>query len=227
MIQTLKPNQKILVFGLGYDSYMWYLLAQSRCCTIYFVEDLPEYIEMNPQIPTSLIIPISYNKTTVKDSLQLFTEPEERQIRKRYERVVGCPPPEIACLGLFDVILVDGPRGNTDSAPGRFIPIYWAATKVAAPNAIIYIDDAERLLESNLIQLYFANKPSLILDSGEGSGVDRRHRRYTKCCRVSMGSVRPPSSSMVHLRRSPAIHKPAKVGQRRQTTENLHSNIAN
>ena len=58
----------MLVFGLGYDSRMWYNGNKNT----YFVEDNNEYIQLNHNyIPKENIIRYNYQNITVEKSFQM------------------------------------------------------------------------------------------------------------------------------------------------------------
>ena len=122
-----KSNTKMLVFGLGYDSKMWY---ESTNKNTFFVENKQEYIQLNiKNIPLNNIIKYDYKTTCgsinklTNDEIQKFIIPEE-----------------IAKEGPFDIIIVDGPEGFASNKPGRLIPCYWS-TLLSKPGSIVYVDD--------------------------------------------------------------------------------------
>ena len=58
IFKNIKPNTKMLVFGLGYDSKMWY---EGNNKNTFFVENKDEYIELNKNdIPENNIIKYDY-----------------------------------------------------------------------------------------------------------------------------------------------------------------------
>ena len=61
-------NKKMLVFGLGYDSRLWYNLTNKNT---FFVEDNKEYIEMNKDISDDKIIQYGYEGITVESSFNI------------------------------------------------------------------------------------------------------------------------------------------------------------
>ena len=65
---NIKPNNKMLVFGLGYDSKMWY---EGNNKNTFFIENKDEYIQLNiKNIPSENIIKYDY-KTTCSTSTKL------------------------------------------------------------------------------------------------------------------------------------------------------------
>ena len=139
---NITPTTKMLVFGLGYDSKMWYLGNNKNT---FFVENKQEYINLNKNdIAASNIIKYDY-KTTCETSTKLSDE-EIQQFEI---------PKELRDLAPFDIILIDGPEGYNIYTPGRLLPCYWA-TQLATLGTLIYVDDSVRPLEDYCIKKYFS-----------------------------------------------------------------------
>jgi hypothetical protein len=155
VFKNIKEDSKMLVFGLGYDSKMWYEGCNKN---VFFVENNDKYIELNiKKIPLDNIIKYDY-KTTCASSEHL-TDNE----------ITGfIIPQKIEERGPYDIIIIDGPEGYTPEKPGRLIPIYWA-TKLTKPGTLIYIDDSKRPLENRCIQKYFADYEKTYFDEREGT----------------------------------------------------------
>lgn len=137
-------NKKMLVFGLGYDSELWYNLTNKNT---FFVEDNKYYIDLNNSINKNNIIYHDYKNISVKTSLNLTLN----QI-KNFEI-----PKKLLELAPFDIILIDGPTGFNEKCPGRLLPIYWSKEYLSNDKTIIYIDDASRHLEKKCINSFFIN----------------------------------------------------------------------
>jgi len=138
---NITPDTKMLVFGLGYDSKMWY---EGTNKNTYFVEDKEQYIQLNiNDIPLTNIIKYEYETTcgasmTLPDSeLKKFNVPEK-----------------LLDLAPFDIILVDGPEGWSLDKPGRLIPCYWASL-LSKKGTIVYVDDSSRVAEDCFIRKFF------------------------------------------------------------------------
>jgi hypothetical protein len=144
VFSNFKNDTKMLVFGLGYDSKMWY---EGNNKNTYFVENKKEYIDLNiNDIPIENIIEYNYD-TLVETSLDLT----DKDIIK-YE-----VNNKLIFLAPFDIIIIDGPEGYDNTRPGRLIPCYWS-TLLSKAGTIIYIDDANRKLENYCIDKFFSNK---------------------------------------------------------------------
>ena len=147
IFSNFTSNTKMLVFGLGYDSKMWYNGNKNT----YFIENNDEYINMNiNDIPKNNIIKYEY-KINVKDSFQMSDDDLKKYII----------PEKIKKLGLFDIIIIDGPEGWDENKPGRLIPYYWAS-KLSKKGTIIYGDDSSRKLEKYCINKFFKNKEKIL-----------------------------------------------------------------
>ena len=136
----ITPNTKMLVFGLGYDSKMWY---EGNNKNTFFIENNDKYITLNSDIHSDNIIKYDY-KTSCSSSMEL-TDDEIKEFTIP-EKIMNEAP--------FDIIIIDGPEGWSPKTPGRLIPCYWSKI-ISKPGTIIYIDDANRKLENFCIQKYF------------------------------------------------------------------------
>lgn len=143
VFSEIKPNTKMLVFGLGFDSKMWYNGTNQNT---FFVEDNEAYIRLNTNdIPETNIVHYRYNITCASSfrlsdtTIHTYTIPEK-----------------IAKQAPFDIIIIDGPTGYSLNRPGRLIPCYWS-TILSKPGTIIYVDDTNRPLEDFCIKKYFYN----------------------------------------------------------------------
>ena len=145
-INQIAPNcigKKMLVFGLGHDSNLWYNLTN---CNTFFVEDKKEYIDLNKKINDSKIVHYTYrDKTKVKNSFTISME-----ALKAFK-----VPDVLLKEAPFDVILIDGPEGWNDECPGRILPIFWSKTVLSKKGTIVYVDDCNRPLEKHCINQYF------------------------------------------------------------------------
>jgi hypothetical protein len=140
----IKENTKMLVFGLGYDSKMWYEGNKNT----FFVENKEKYIQMNiNNIPANNIIQYDY-KTTCSSSITL----SDKEIH------TFIIPEKLLKEGPFDIIIIDGPEGYSPLTPGRLIPCFWS-TLLSKKGTLIYIDDATRQLETFCIEKFFSNYP--------------------------------------------------------------------
>jgi hypothetical protein len=144
IFSNFKKDTKLLVFGLGYDSKMWY---EGNNKNTYFVENKKEYIDLNiKNIPIDNIIQYNYD-ITVESSFKLTdNDIMKYKINNKLKE-----------LAPFDIIIIDGPEGYSNTKPGRLIPCYWS-TLLSKQGTIVYIDDANRKLENYCINKFFLNK---------------------------------------------------------------------
>jgi hypothetical protein len=127
-----KPN--VLVFGCGNDTALW--CAMNENGYVLFLENNAGWLERTRQrFPHAKIEPIAYGDTTVATSLPISED-----------KLAAVPVPEAVRRCVWDVILVDSPRGYKPHDPGRSLSIYWTS-QVAGPRTQIFIDDYDRLLE--------------------------------------------------------------------------------
>ena len=154
VFSNFTSNTKMLVFGLGYDSKMWYNGNKNT----YFIENKDEYINLNiKDIPRSNIIKYEYKNINVKNSLKM----SDNDIKKYLI------PEEIKNVGPFDIIIVDGPEGFRPEKPGRLIPYYWAS-QLSKKGTIIYGDDSSRKLENYCINKFFKDKEKILFKERHG-----------------------------------------------------------
>ncbi len=141
----IDKNKKVLVFGLGYDSLMWYKANGEK--DIWFVESNDSYIKLNKDINPKYIIKYEYKHVSVKRSFVM-----KNSLIKSL-----AIPDELIKNGPYDLILIDGPWGGKSIAPGRLLPVYWSTNLLSKPETIIYLDDTNRELETFLIDKYLKN----------------------------------------------------------------------
>lgn len=126
---------RLLVFGLGNDSYLWQKL--NRGGSTVFLENIEDWRHaMQQQLPSLNIVKVEYH-TKLKNwkaldssnpgALTLDTSPTLRGQR-------------------WDVILVDAPVGCTEESPGRMQSICSAA-KWCDSQGTVYVDDCDREAE--------------------------------------------------------------------------------
>jgi hypothetical protein len=137
-------NKKMLVFGLGYDSELWYNFANQN---VFFIEHNKEYINLNKNIPSKNIAFYSYSGISVKKSYHLTKE--QIDAFKLPQSIIENAP--------YDIILIDGPNGSDIRCPGRLLPIFWSKKYLSKQGTIIYVDDVNRDLEKKCVNKYFAN----------------------------------------------------------------------
>lgn len=139
-----EKDKKVLIFGMGYDSLLWYKANKEK--DIFFVENNDNYIDLNNQINNKNIIKYNYEDITVYKSLRDEIDPSFYKIP---QKLLNHKP--------FDLILIDGPAGYSDESPGRELPFYWSRHHLMHDKTKIYIDDTKRNLESHLIEKYYSD----------------------------------------------------------------------
>jgi hypothetical protein len=149
-VLSICDGKKMLVFGLGYDSPLWYNASNKNT---YFIEHNEEYIKLNPDIDENNIIFYEYNDISVSKSIDLLKNNAENDFLSRINI-----PDKLLELAPFDIIIVDGPTGYNDNCPGRMIPLYWSQKYLSNENTIIYVDDCNRALEKECVNRFFIDK---------------------------------------------------------------------
>ena len=124
----------VLIFGLGNDSN--YYAAINRGYTCFIEDDLvwcDKFKHLN-------VHHYEY-KTKVKEGIKPL--------------IIDLPLYDI----FWDVVLIDGPMGWFDEAPGRTQPIYSVSQMVAQH---IFVDDYDRKLEKECCNAYLGEPSDLI-----------------------------------------------------------------
>lgn len=144
VFKNITDSTKILVFGLGYDSKMWY---EGNNRNTFFIENKDEYIQLNiKDIPLNNIVKYNYETTCASSNKLTDSDISKFKI-----------PEAILTEAPFDIIIIDGPEGYSPEKPGRLIPCYWS-TLLSKPGTIIYVDDSKRYIENYCINKYFKDK---------------------------------------------------------------------
>jgi len=149
-----KLGMKTLVFGLGFDSKMWFSLNSNT----YFIEDNQKYIDINKDIPIENIIKYEY-KTKVKHSQNMTDEEIQKFV----------VPDKLMKLAPFDIIIIDGPNGYNKEKPGRLIPYYWSSVFLSKVGTFVFLDDVKRPLEEYLVEKYFSKNKKKYFKFRKGS----------------------------------------------------------
>lgn len=141
--EILGQNKKMLVFGLGYDSELWYNANGQK--NIYFIENNINWIKLNKSIPEKYIIYYEYKNISVKNSFN-----------KTPKDITTYPiPTSILQNAPYDIILIDAPEGWNNDKPGRYIPITWSLEHLSNQYTSIYIDDINRPLENHILNSFY------------------------------------------------------------------------
>ncbi len=157
-----KPRCNFLVFGMGNDSPLW--LASNRNGRTAFLEDNPAWFDSVGQRFPALEGHLVAYPTRVRQWCEILHDPNKLRMAL---------PPTVANVR-WDVVLVDGPAGWHDDAPGRMCSIY-AASAFAADDADVFVHDCERPLEASYCDLYLTNE-NLVEEIGAGAPILRHYR---------------------------------------------------
>jgi hypothetical protein len=150
IISEYKSDYKMLIFGLGYDSKLWYNLTNNNT---YFIEDNQKWIDFNKDIDNKNKIKYKYLNLNFKEiAHNKKIENYINNILKNLE-----VNDDLINLGKFDIILIDGPAGYSKEYPGRIIPCYLSKKYFSKKNTLIYIDDSKRIIEKFCINNFFKN----------------------------------------------------------------------
>ncbi len=140
---------RFLVFGLGYDAFLWAKLHKGQSRTV-ILENQENWIKLlKPKLPSYIeIYPVKY-KTKIEEWKDVIAEPAKLEINL----------PEDILKETWDVILVDGPcgyektDGSSEDIPGRMQSIYMAS-KLIKPGGWVLVHDLQREVERTYCERY-------------------------------------------------------------------------
>ena len=132
-IASFLKCSNFLVFGTGYDSNYWRCV--NKCGHTVFLEDDPDWIDS-----ANDIIQVEYTSKRFQ-----YLDFMEEYLNGNYKNLKIKLPKKVTDVE-WDVIYVDAPVGNSDTAPGRMQSIF-AARELATPNTDIFVHDCDRLVE--------------------------------------------------------------------------------
>jgi len=145
----------LLVFSLGHDSPMW--LALNHAGLTRFVETSKEWVAMQQPNIQAVTLLAEYGHH-YGEAYGIRCDPD------RLGHFLRTMPPTLRRT-CWDVILVDAPNGW---APGRMGAIYTAA-QLAGPHTVVFVDDCERMVESNYAMWHLHKGRELrSIDNGHG-----------------------------------------------------------
>lgn len=141
LLDQIRQNWRILIFGLGYDSslYLQYLTPLSE---IVFIEDSQRWInkiskKLSPderEHRKCSVVKVQYNTEVKRFDEQILNV--SRQLFHRLEAYEN-----------FDFIFVDAPKGCNESSPGRLESIYTASLIGKQAGGLVMVHDIDRRIE--------------------------------------------------------------------------------
>lgn len=159
-----KKNCRLLVFGLGNDSAFWYKLNKSG--ESIFLEDKEKWMnKITKKIKNTRAFKIDY-KSQRKDWKKLIDLSHELNIDL---------PNEITDKE-WNVIIVDAPKGSSDSSPGRMKSIF-LASKLISDHGDVFVHDCDREVE-DIYSTKFLKKNNLVKEIKSPKG-DLRHYKIS------------------------------------------------
>lgn len=147
--KAIKPPMNVLVFGLGNDSLFWHNLNTGG--RTVFIEDKKKWFDevkgkVKGKNPGLEAYKVKYG--TVRTEWQdLIDKPDKLELDI---------PSQLKGIE-WDVIIVDGPAGHTDEAPGRMKSIY-LASKIIKNGGDIFVHDAHRDVEREYCKKYLLDR---------------------------------------------------------------------
>jgi len=139
------PGCRLLVFGLGNDTPLW--LGLNKDGHTQFLESNENWIEKSILLYPGLNVAIMPTFGFTVASSANVTEGE----------LSACEIPSFLRGSTWDVIVVDGPPGHSQTDPGRAVAIYWAAN-LATPSTDVFVDDYNRPLEKRFADEFLASR---------------------------------------------------------------------
>jgi len=188
LILTVKSASTLLVFGVNEDARYWCDINGAGGKT-YFLEHERNRIQrgtseifskLSPMSSDVSLIAVEYNGTVATAS-SFFKTPYLMKV-----------PSEIVSV-CYDVILLDGPSGYTESDPGRMEAGYFAAE--AAKRCVlsgeldavyVFMHDSERDVEKRIIKEYFSKDADFLIKLNGLSGELEGWKFSRKTVQVQM-----------------------------------------
>ncbi len=159
----------LLVFGVGNDSNFWHE-SNPKGKTV-FLEDYSLWEKkIRKQNPDLIICHVEYN-TLVRNASKLL-----KAYRGGDKKCLHMKLPNKVKNKKWDVIIVDGPRGNSSRYPGRMKSIYMASI-LAAPDADIFLHDVHRRVEKQYSREFLGKRYDGVI------GLERFNKE--KSCQTS------------------------------------------
>jgi len=139
----------LLIFGVGHDSQMWCDI--NRDGQTFFLEDSEYWLNfMKTKIPSLNGFLVKY-ETHITDWQKLLESNSHDNLLLKL--------PETLSSIKWDIILVDGPAGNTNVAPGRMSSIYTSMVLAKQNgNTDIFVHDCNRPVEKSYCDTFLGSK---------------------------------------------------------------------
>ncbi|KAJ9540349.1 hypothetical protein OSB04_026855 [Centaurea solstitialis] len=162
VLQALAPCN-LLVFGIGHESLMWSAF-NTRGTTLFLEDDIKVVQRTLANAPTLRMHHVSYEtRLSEADSLLASYKTTAKCLLPQVylKGNVGCKLalsklPEEVYRREWDVIIIDGPRGYFDEAPGRMAVIFSAAVmarrREGAGDTHVLVHDVNRKVEQEYAQ---------------------------------------------------------------------------
>ncbi len=145
---TERAPCRLLVFGCGNDSAAW-LAANEGGQTLFLEDSLKWAREVEAAQPDADIVVIS---VTARPERWRFNLNDLRQGGGETELALDLP--DRVRETAWDFVIVDGPMGEIYGGAGRQSSLF-EASRLAAPNSIVCVHDADRPLEGLFCQELF------------------------------------------------------------------------
>jgi hypothetical protein len=152
VIEKVEVSSHLLVFGVGKDTKVW-LNAGNKDGRTLFLEDSAEWrdlvaLEVSPQFPELDVRLVDYD-CNMTEAFTIYMGHEDKLMESFPPYLHGT---------LWDVILVDAPRGYNDHRnPGRMKSIYWAS-QLIKPGGHVFVHDIPREIEDQFSRVYLEEK---------------------------------------------------------------------
>jgi uncharacterized protein (TIGR01627 family) len=140
-----RPRCRLLVFGLGNDSVLWSVLNRGGV-TVFLEDDEPWFREVTRRSRCLTAFLVNY-ATRRGDWKRFLDSPASLEMTL---------PNDLQNQG-WDIILVDGPRGDGDQFPGRMRSIY-LASKLVSNAGEVFVHDCEREVEGAYCQAFLGSQ---------------------------------------------------------------------
>lgn len=147
IVKIIKPPVNFLVFGMGKDSILWHNINKNGK-TVFIEDNNKWFYKIIKEYSFLKAFLINYG-TVREDWKNLINKPEELYISDLNKNLINDKK--------YDVILVDGPRGDKNGKPGRMKSIFMAS-KLIKKHGHIFVHDCNRKIEKVYCDKYIGKK---------------------------------------------------------------------
>lgn len=160
-------NAKLLVFGIGRDSFFW-AKTMNRHGETVFLEDNTKWASQAKNLNVHLVRYATAPNARWQQNIQQYKNSQIlKKENQKFLEIEGVPPDLFKRW--WDIILIDGPAGYNGRMPGRMAPIFQVArilarqrTEKPCAAVDIFVHDFNRQIEREWSLLFLTPQARFI-----------------------------------------------------------------